>query len=79
MTLSSSGGKVGSGTWLQVVLQGFALVGQDQAGLIQRVAPEHAAHRVADEFLHRVGQQQASSSSSIFRCRHSGNVDCRSG
>ena len=43
----------------QVIPQGFALVGQHQPGLVERVAPEHAAYRVADELPHRVGQQQA--------------------
>ena len=43
---------------LQVVLDGFALVGQDQPRLVQRVAAEHAAHGIGDELSHGVGQQQ---------------------
>ena len=43
---------------LQVIAQGFALVGQDQAGVIERVTPEHAAHSIADELLHRLFKKE---------------------
>jgi len=44
---------------LQVVLDGLALVGQDQPRLIQRKAAEHAAHGIGDQLAHGVGQQQS--------------------
>ena len=41
----------------QVVVERFALIGEDQAGLVEGVAAEHAADGVAEEFAHGVGQQ----------------------
>lgn len=37
--------------------QGTALVGQDQAGPVQRIAAEHAAHGVRDQFRGGVAAQ----------------------
>ena len=48
----------GLGDLLQIVLQRFALICQHQTWLIERVAPEHTAHGVTDEFLHRIGTQE---------------------
>ena len=36
----------------------LALVGQDQPGLVQRIAAEHAADRIGEELFHGVGQQE---------------------
>ena len=44
--------------FFQPFLERFALICQHQTWLIERVAPEHTAHRIADGFPHRVGKQE---------------------
>ncbi len=41
-----------SGNLSQVVLHSGTLVGENQAGLVDAVSAEHAAHRVRDQVLH---------------------------
>ena len=41
------------GNLLAIVVGRFALIGKDQSRFVQRVATQHAAHRVADELAHR--------------------------
>ena len=42
----------------QIVGQRLTLVGQDQPRLVQAVATQHAAHGIAHQLTHGVGQQQ---------------------
>jgi hypothetical protein len=42
----------------QIVVEGLPLVGEDQAGLVERVAAEHAPDGVGDQLAHGVRQQQ---------------------
>ena len=48
-------GRIGNLT--AIVVHRFALIGKDKSRFVQRVATQHAAHRVADELPHRVSRQ----------------------
>ncbi len=43
------------GNLLQLIFDGFTLIGEDQARFVQGVAPKHAANCVGEELLHGVG------------------------
>ena len=42
----------------QIVVESLPLVGEDQAGLVERVAAEHAPDGIGDQLAHGVRQQQ---------------------
>ena len=57
ITLSSSARNDRLWNPLQVVLDGFALVGQNQPRPVHRIATKHAAPGIGDQLANGVGQQ----------------------